>query len=216
MKSKIRVLLAEDHPIFVEGLRSLIERAPDLDIVAEANNGPMALRLIRELRPDVAVLDISMPLLNGIAVTRELATTCSSARVLVLTLHEERAYVRQALDAGARGYVLKRTAGETLIRGIHAVHGGGIFLDPAVSELVFEARRATAAVLASGPQLTDAESQVLRLTALGYSNKEIAQRLDIGIKSIRAIKSRGAEKLGLGSRAAIIRYAFAQGWLADA
>lgn len=214
---KTRVVLADDHPIVLNGLRNLIRAQPDLDLVGEAATGRAALRLIRERGADIVVADVSMPDMNGIVLSRRLAVEAPSARVLMLTLHEERAFVKQALDAGARGYVLKRSAAEILIQAIRAVMTGGIYVDPAVAYRVFDAaaRRRIGTGGATLPALTDRETEVLKLVSLGYSTKEIAHRLAVGSKSIETYKSRGMDKLMLKTRAELVRFASAQGWLSD-
>jgi DNA-binding NarL/FixJ family response regulator len=175
------------------------------------------LKVIREQQPDVAVLDISMPELNGIVACRRLTAELPDLRVVVLTLHEDRAYLNQALEAGARGYILKRSAVENLVQGIRAVMVGGTYLDPAIAGRAFDGKRASsksAANRKTAPALTDREADVLKMAALGFTNKEIASRLDIGVKSVETYKARGLEKLGLRTRAELVRYASAQGWLA--
>src|SRR5215813_5014097 len=139
MSAKTRIILADDHPIVLNGLRNLVQAEDDLDLVGEASNGISALNLIREAKPDVAVIDVSMPELNGIALTRRLANEMPLVRVLVLTLHEDLAFARQAVEAGVRGYVLKRSAAECLIQAIHTVVVGGVFVDPAVANRMFGA-----------------------------------------------------------------------------
>jgi DNA-binding NarL/FixJ family response regulator len=216
MTAKTSVVLADDHPIVLNGLRNLIQAESDLDLLGEASAGLAALRLIREKQPDVAVLDISMPELNGIALSRRLAQEMPSVRVLVLTLHEDRAYLKQALEAGVRGYVLKRSAAENLVQAIRAIVMGGLYVDPAIANRMFDDHPKRGGRLSgSEPDLTDREAEVLKLVALGFTNKEIARRLDVGVKSIETYKARGSEKLGLQTRAQIVRYAAAQGWLVD-
>jgi DNA-binding NarL/FixJ family response regulator len=213
---KTRIVLADDHPIVLGGLRHLIEAEDDLEIVGEAKNGVAAFDLIRETSPDVAVVDISMPGLNGIALARRLATECPATRVLVLTFHEDRAYVGQARLAGVCGYVLKRSAAESLISGIRAVRAGGFFLDSAIPEQVLESRLLRGRRPQTGrPEVTDREAEVIKLVALGFTNKEIATRLEVGVKSVETYRARAAEKLGFRSRADIVRFASAQGWLAN-
>jgi DNA-binding NarL/FixJ family response regulator len=214
---KTRIVLADDHPIFLSGLRNLLQAEADMEVVGEASSGLAALRVIRDKSPDVGIVDISMPELNGIVLSRRLVQEMPSLRIIVLTLNEDRAYVKQALDAGVQGYVFKRSAAENLVQAIRAVVVGGLYVDPAIAQRMFadpkRSRRTTAAV--SAPQLTDREAEVLRMVALGFTNKEIARRLDIGIKSVETYKARGFEKLGLRTRAELVRYASAQGWLSD-
>jgi DNA-binding NarL/FixJ family response regulator len=160
-----------------------------------------------------------MPGLNGIVLARRLTDELPSVRVLVLTLHEDRAYVRQALDAGVRGYVLKRSAAECLVQVIRAVLVGGLYVDPAIAKHMFDVSPKQVDRQKSstgGPQLTEREAEVVKLIALGFTNKEIARRLDVGIKSIETYKARAADKLALKTRSEIVRYASAQGWLAEA
>jgi DNA-binding NarL/FixJ family response regulator len=213
---KIRIVLADDHPIVLDGLRNLIRAEPDFELVGEAASGLSALKIIREQRPDVAVLDISMPELNGIVLSRRLAGEMPALRLLVLTLHEDRAYLNQALEAGVRGYVLKRSAVENLVQAIRAVLVGGLYIDPAIVGRVFESKQVNKRLAARkgvAPALTDREADVLKMAALGFTNKEIASRLDVGVKSIETYKARGLEKLGLKTRAELVRYASGQGWL---
>ena len=216
MTGKIRIVLADDHPIVLDGLRNLIRAEPDLQLVGEAASGLSALKIIREQRPDVAVLDISMPELNGILLSRRLNGEMPALKLLVLTLHEDRAYLNQALEAGVRGYVLKRSAVENLVQAIRAVMVGGLYIDPAIVGRVFESKQVNKRLAARkgvAPALTDREADVLKMAALGFTNKEIASRLDVGVKSIETYKARGLEKLGLKTRAELVRYASGQGWL---
>ena len=216
MTEKIRIVLADDHPIVLDGLRNLIRAEPDFELVGEAASGLSALKIVREQRPDVAVLDISMPELNGIVLSRRLNGEMPGLRLLVLTLHEDRAYLNQALEAGVRGYVLKRSAVENLVQAIRAVMVGGLYIDPAIVGRVFESKQVNKRLAARkgvAPALTDREADVLKMAALGFTNKEIASRLDVGVKSIETYKARGLEKLGLKTRAELVRYASGQGWL---
>ncbi len=208
MTEKTRIVLADDHPIVLDGLRNLIRAERDFELVGEAASGLSALKIIREQRPDVAVLDISMPELNGIVLCRRLAGEMPALKLLVLTLHEDRAYLNQALEAGVRGYVLKRSAVENLVQAVRAVMVGGLYIDPAIVGRVFESKQVNKRLLARkgvAPALTDREADVLKMAALGFTNKEIASRLDVGVKSIETYKARGLEKLGLKTRAELVR-----------
>jgi DNA-binding NarL/FixJ family response regulator len=217
VNGETRIVLADDHPIVLNGLRNLVVAEEDFELVGEASSGTEALRVIREKRPDVAVIDISMPELNGISLSRRIAKELSFVKILILTLHEDRAYLRQAIDAGARGYLLKRSAAENLVPAIRAVVTGGLYVDPAIANRLFDSTPKQGNGIKNGrmPDLTDREGDVLKLVALGYTNKEIARRLDVGVKSVETYKSRGVEKLGLKTRAELVRYASVQGWLSD-
>lgn len=213
---KIRIVLADDHPIVLGGLRNLVSAEHDFELVGEASSGQAAFRIIREQRPDLAVLDISMPEINGIVLCRRLIAEMPELRVLMLTLHEDRAYLNQALEAGARGYILKRSAVENLVQGIRAVMVGGTYVDPAIAGRAADGRRAhvgPASNRRSAPVLTDRETAVLKLASLGFTNKEIATRIDVGVKSVETYKARGLEKIGLKTRADLVRFASTQGWL---
>ena len=218
MTTKSTIALCDDHPIVLNGLQNLIKSEADFEIVGTATDGMAALRLIAETLPDIALIDISMPELNGIALARRLQQDVPSVRVVVLTVYEDRAFLKQALDAGVRGYLLKRSAAESLIQAARAVLTGGIYVDPAIVDRVFvnnaprQGRNGDKPLM---PALTERESEVLKLTALGFTNKETARRLDIGVKSVETYKARGLEKLGLSTRAELVRYASAAGWLAN-
>jgi DNA-binding NarL/FixJ family response regulator len=218
MTATSRIALCDDHPIVLNGLQNLIASEPDFEIVGTATNGLAALKLIAEKLPDIALIDISMPELNGIALARRLRQEAPSVRVVVLTVYEDRAFLKQALDAGVRGYLLKRSAAESLIQAARAVLTGGIYVDPATADrLVLNStpRQGRNGDKPMMPALTERESEVLKLTALGFTNKETARRLDIGVKSVETYKARGLEKLGLSTRAELVRYASAEGWLAN-
>ena len=212
----IRVALADDHPVVLAGVKALLQSAPGFEVVGEALTGTAALDLICRVLPDVAVFDISMPELNGLELAEQLAKRCPYVKLLALTVHEDRAYVQRLLQAGVRGYLLKRTAAEDLPHAIRAVATGGIYLDPAVaakalSRSLDPARRSEGAQVLE--DLSPRERDVLRLTAQGYANKEIASRLEISIKSVETYKARAAVKLNLRTRADIVRYGASQGWI---
>jgi DNA-binding NarL/FixJ family response regulator len=218
VNGKSRIALCDDHPIVLAGLQNLIASEPDFELVGTATSGMNGLKLIVDKQPDIALIDISMPELNGIALARKLAEEAPSVRVMVLTVYEDRAFLKQALDAGVRGYLLKRSAAENLIQAARAVLTGGIYVDPAIADRVFVSsapRQGRNGDKPMMPALTERESEVLKLTALGFTNKETARRLDIGVKSVETYKARGLEKLGLSTRAELVRYAAAEGWLAN-
>lgn len=210
--TKTRVALVDDHPIVLAGIKMLIQAAPDLELVGEATDGKSALELIGTTAPDVAVIDVSMPGMTGIELTRRLAEGRSSAKILVLTMHDDRAYLQQLLTLGARGYLLKRSAAEELVRAIRAVAAGGLYVDPAVAGKLVSAST-TSSPAAAPARLSEREEEVLKLAAQGFTNKEAAARLDLSIKTIETYKARAAEKLGLRTRAEIVRYGAARGWL---
>jgi DNA-binding NarL/FixJ family response regulator len=209
-------VLADDHPITLAGLRMLIEGDPDFELVAAATSGPQALEAIVDTKPDVAVLDISLPQINGIALARRLAEECPSVGVVALTSHEDRTYLDQALDAGVRGYVLKKSATACLLHAIRGVLVGGLYIDPAIAGERFQALRRTKRRASAGTaSLTERETEVLKYVARGLTNKEIAFRLDLSPKSVETYRARGAAKAGLKTRSDIVRYASLRGWFAD-
>lgn len=214
--TNIRVAIADDHPIVLAGLGLLIGAESDLEVVGEATSGPDAFQLICDTKPDVAILDISLPLMNGIELTRQLATDHPSLGVVVLTQHEDRAHLSQALDAGARGYVLKKSAARCLVNAIRGVLVGGLYVDPAMAAQLFlpQAKPATARAAGKSAVLAAREIEVLKLVATGLTAKAIAKLLDLSLSSIETYKTRAVEKLGIRSRAEIVRYASGQGWLA--
>ena len=212
-EARIRVALADDHPVVLAGIKALLQAAPEIDLVGEATSGTAALEMIRACDPDVAVLDLSMPGLTGLDLARRLASECPTVRIIALTVHEDRAYVQPLLKAGARGYLLKRSAAEDLVRAVRAVAEGGMVLDPAVADKAFDQRSEILKATAATSDLSPRETDVLRFTARGLGNKEIAARLEVSVKTVETYKARASEKLGLHSRAAIVRYGASQGWL---
>jgi DNA-binding NarL/FixJ family response regulator len=164
------------------------------------------------------VLDVSMPGLSGVQAAERLRQACPGVKVLALTVHEDRGYLRQLLQAGAVGYVLKRAAAEELIRAIRAVAGGGVYLDPALAAKVVGGfvGKPSGKGVPEGGELSEREAEVVRLVAAGHSNKEIAARLQLSVKTVETYKARSLEKLGMRSRADLVRYAMQRGWLQDA
>ena len=182
--AKTRIVLADDHPILLAGIRMLIGQADDLELVGQAMSGPQALDLIAATRPDIAIIDIALPQMNGIALARQIGETHPSIAVIVLTLHEDRSYLAQALAAGARGYVLKKSTAECLIHAIRGVLIGGLYVDPAMACHVIPAAGRKHGRPAGSGELTEREAEVLRLVAAGLTTREIAARLDLSAKSV--------------------------------
>jgi DNA-binding NarL/FixJ family response regulator len=208
----IRITVADDHPVVLAGIKALIEADPQMSVVGEASDGTAALKLIMDTQPDIAVTDLSMPSLNGVELCERVAEHCPRVKVLVLTVHEDRAYVQKLLRAGACGYVLKRSAAGELVRAIHVVFAGGLYVDPAVAGTLLKHMAGDSAAVFS-EELSPREEAVLKLAAQGFSNKEMAASLDVSIKSIETYKARATAKLGLHTRAEIVRYGASQGWL---
>jgi DNA-binding NarL/FixJ family response regulator len=214
---KLRVFLADDHAVVREGLKALVNAQPGMEVSGEASDGRSACQQIQELQPDVVVMDVSMPEMSGAQATAQLKQTCPHVKVLALTVHEHKGYLRQLLEAGASGYMLKRAAAEELIRAIRTVAEGGVYLDPALVGTVVGSfvRHPAGKGVAKGSDLSDREAEVLRLIAAGHSNKEIAGRLSLSVKTVETYKARSMEKLGLHSRADLVRHALLCGWLRD-
>lgn len=213
--SALRVFLADDHGVVREGLKLLLKEQPGIVVVGEACDGQSALENTLALRPDVLVIDISMPVVNGADVTVRLKAAEPSIKVLALSVHEESSYIRALFAAGANGYVLKRSAAEVLIQAVRSVAAGETYLDPLIAGKVVD-RVVHAAPLVPERQaamLSEREFEVLQQVAQGYSSKEIATKLNLSSKTVETYKARAMEKLGLNGRAAIVRYAIAQGWL---
>ena len=212
---KIRVLLAEDHRTVREGVKLMLASQPDIECVDEAGDGRAAVRLAQQLRPDVVLMDVSMPEMNGLRATEMLTELCPEVRVVALTRHTDRAYLQQLLEAGAAGYVLKQSDPSVLLQAVRSVAEGGSYLDPAITGKALEGYfgRKPSGLSAAAPAVSDRESEVLRHIALGYSNKEIAARLSLSVKTVEAHKANAMRKLEMTSRIDIVRYAILKGWL---
>jgi DNA-binding NarL/FixJ family response regulator len=217
MATPLRILVADDHAILRQGLKLLIESQPDMQVVAEAADGKVALELAVAVKPDVVVMDISMPHMNGLTATRSLKQQQPNITVVALTRHEDDTYLQELLRAGASAYVLKQSAPTDLLKAIRAVAAGGIYLDPAMTSRVADGLLSgtTQVATKTGAQLTERESEVLRLVAVGHSNIEIASQLDISVKTVEVHKANAMRKLGLTGRVDVIRYGVLQGWLYD-
>jgi two-component system response regulator NreC len=210
----LRILLADDHVTVRHGLKLLIDSQPDMNVVSEVSDGEAAIRSALELKPDVVVMDISMPGMNGLAATKKLKQQQPNAAIITLTRHSDDAYLQELLRAGALGYVLKQSAPAELLQAIRAAAAGKAYLDSTL------AKRVTSGFLAregrtneAGAVLTDREAEVLRRIASGYSNKETAARLSLSVKTVEAHKANAMRKLGLKGRIDIVKYALLQGWL---
>ena len=209
----IRILLADDHNILREGLRTLLEQLPDMDVVAEVADGRSAVKQTRKLVPDVIVIDIGMPDLNGIDATRKIVAELFNVRVLCLSAHRERSLVRAMLQAGASGYLLKTSAGEELIEAVRTVAAGGTYLSPPIAEDVVKhfVREKTDSKGGAYSELTNREREVLQLIAEGHHTKIIADRLHISPKTVLAHRESVMKKLGVDSIASLTRYALREG-----
>ena len=215
--SKLRIMLADDHETVREGLRMIVNAQDDMEVAGVVGDGAEAVAQAQRLLPDVLVMDISMPNLNGLKATQKLKEVCPQVKVLTLSRHADDGYVRALLGAGARGYVLKQSASSELIHAIRVVAAGDNYIDPKLAGRVMESYSGTKATPRgeTAGKLSDREAEVLRLIALGYSNKEIAGQLSLSVKTIEVHKANGMRKLNLTSRIDLVRYAVFRGWLQD-
>jgi len=206
---RIRILLADDHAVVRQGFKMILDAEADMEIVGEAGNGRQAVDLAEQLRPDVVVMDVAMPELNGIEATRRLASSVPHARVIALSMHKDSVYVREILRAGARGYLLKDSGAADLVAAIRAVASGESYLSPAVSNAVLDdyRRHATNPI----DLLTSREREVLQMLAEGKTNKEIAGVLNLSVYTVDAHRGRIMEKLNLHSIGELVRFAVRNG-----
>lgn len=213
---KIRVLLVEDHETVRQALHLLIDAQADMEVVGEAGDGRTAVQRADAMHPDVVVMDVSMPEMNGLAATRAMRQANPAVAIVALTRYTDEPYVQEMLGAGALAYILKQSPSSELLRAIRAVAAHHEYLDASLAQRVTgaylkkHARREQAT-----PQITDREGEVLRLMAWGHSNKEIAARLDVSVKTVEVHKANAMRKLNLRGRIDIVRYAVLQGWLRE-
>jgi DNA-binding NarL/FixJ family response regulator len=212
---KIRVLLAEDHEVVRQGLKLLIDGQPDMEVVGEAGDGRAAVDGASTLQPNVVVVDVAMPNVNGLAATRRLREAAPSSAVVALTRYADDAYVQELLHAGALGYVLKQSPSSELLDAVRAAAAGRRHLDRSLAARVGETMLRTRGPRAASPPITDRETEVLRLMALGHSNRDIANALDLSVKTVEVHKANAMRKLGLAGRTDVVRYALLQGWLRE-
>jgi len=203
-----RILIADDHFIVRAGLRALLKSEPSLELVGEASGGHEALDLVQRTQPDVLILDLSMPDLDGITITRKLKPEFPALRILILTLHEDQALLKAALKAGASGYILKRAVEAELIAAIHATLRGDLYVDPALTRSLLEestppARPASTSI----KNLTARETEVLQLLAVGYTNRQIGEKLSLSVRTVEGYRADLSDKLALRSRVEFVRYA---------
>lgn len=214
----IRVLLADDHAVMREGLRALIAGAAGISVIGDVADGRAAVQRVAELKPDVVVMDVSMPQVNGLKATEMMKTECPEVRVVTLTRHADDAYLQQLLRAGASGYVLKQSRAAELLHAIRAVVAGGTYVDPTIADRLVSSlgrRPPLSSTATPGTKLSPREEEILRLVAWGYSNKEIAAQLDLSVKTVETHKANATQKLGLQNRIDVVRFALLQGWLRD-
>lgn len=215
---KIRVLLADDHAVLRAGLRLLLGAQTDMEVVGEASTGDQAVAQAKKLSPDVVLLDITMSGPDGLDAVRQIKENSPEVKVLALTMHDDESYLRQVLEGGGSGYVLKRSADTELLSAIRAVHRGGTYLHPSHAKILLEGAveaQEEGTEQSSYDILSDREKQVLKLVALGYTNKQISNKLFLSVKTVEAYRARMQEKLGIKGRAALVRYALSKGVLVE-
>jgi DNA-binding NarL/FixJ family response regulator len=217
---KIQVLIADDHAVLRAGLRMLVNAEPDMEVVGEACDGLETLIQAEETGPDVILLDITMPRANGLEMLPLLQKKVPNCRVLIITMHDDEGYLRQALAAGAAGYVLKRAADTELLSAIRAVHQGGTYLHREHTSILLDRHTERASQAAASQEddynlLSPREKEVIRLISMGYTNRQAADQLFLSVKTVETYKSRLMLKLGLNSRAELVRFALERGLIGE-
>lgn len=209
MSDAMRILIADDHAILRSGLRLLIENQPQMEVVGEAGTGVEALAQARQLRPDLILLDLNMPEMDGLAAIPKLRKEAPASKILILTMHDDASHLRQALDAGASGYVLKKAVDQELIMAIRAVRRGETYIHSAMTEKLLESLTMSQEPEDVDPWrlLSEREFAVMRLVALGYTNAEIAEEIHLSVKTVESYRLRGMEKLNLETRAQLVQSA---------
>lgn len=213
--SKAKVLLVDDHIVVRQGIKALLTDEPDMEVVGEANNGREAMDSLERLEPDVVLMDISMPGLNGIEATRQIKQRFPEVKVVILSMHANEEYVFQVLQAGAAGYVLKQSDSLEVLTAIRAAISGGSFLSPPISRTVIDDYVRRAEVRGRGDAqelLTSREREVLQLLAEGLPNRKIAEELNISVKTVESHRSNMMNKLEVSSKTELIKYALRKGW----
>ena len=214
---RIRVFIADDHAVLRAGLKMLIDAQPDMQVVGEAEDGEEAIERVVSLKPDIALLDINMPKLDGLEALRRLKAASSQSRVLMLSMYDDEGYLRRALETGAAGYILKKAADSELMSALRAVARGEVYVYPSLTHLLVnrylgrvETRPGTSVV-----ELTEREDEVLKLLAEGHTSEQVGRRLGLSAKTVDTYKARLMEKLGLRSRVDLVRYALRHGLLSS-
>lgn len=218
MGTRIRILLADDHTILRAGLRMMLNAQPDMEVIGEAQDGRQAINTTMTLQPDIVLMDITMPDMNGIEATKQIKRVAPEVKVLVLTMHENDEYVFQALRAGASGYILKEAADTELITALHVLRSGQFYLSPSAQSVIvgdYLQRVHTGEEKDSYNNLTEREKEILKLVAEGYTNNQIAERLVISPKTVDTHRTHVMDKLNLHSRAELVKYAMRRGLLED-
>ena len=217
----IKVLLAEDHTIVRKGLCALLEKEVDINIVAEAENGREAIEKAQETKPDVVVMDIGMPILNGIEALRQLRKCCPEIKIIILTVHKNEEYILQALKFGASGYLVKKAAPSDLVAAIHEVHNGKSYLSTSISKTLIDEYLRQGVILSSNgksydeKELTSRQSEVLQLLAEGHTNREIAQILCVSIKTVETHRTQIKKRLNIKKTTGLVQYALKKGLITN-